>query len=80
MQIKTIIIYLFISIKRAKIKKKNRISVRKYVEKLEPSYLSGGGGLVTKSCPTLVTPWTGARQATWDFPGKNTGVDCHVLL
>ena len=21
-----------------------------------------GGGLVTKSCPTLVTPWTVARQ------------------
>ena len=24
---------------------------------------SEGGGLVTKSCPTLVTPWTVARQA-----------------
>ena len=24
---------------------------------------SGGGGLVTKSCLTLVTPWTVARQA-----------------
>ena len=24
----------------------------------------GGGGLVAKSCPTLVTPWTIARQAT----------------
>ena len=23
----------------------------------------GGGGLVTKLCPTLVTPWTVARQA-----------------
>ena len=23
----------------------------------------GGGGLVTKSCPTLVTPWTIAHQA-----------------
>ena len=23
----------------------------------------GGGGLVAKSCPTLVTPWTIARQA-----------------
>ena len=23
----------------------------------------GGGGLVTKSCPTLVTPWTVAYQA-----------------
>ena len=25
--------------------------------------VGGGGGLVIKSCPTLVTPWTGARQA-----------------
>ena len=24
---------------------------------------SGGGGLVTKSCPTLVIPWTAACQA-----------------
>ena len=24
---------------------------------------SGAGGLVAKSCPTLVTPWTVARQA-----------------
>ena len=23
----------------------------------------GGGGLVTQSCPTLVTPWTAAHQA-----------------
>jgi len=23
----------------------------------------GGGGVVTKSCPTLVTPWTVAHQA-----------------
>ena len=27
------------------------------------SGLHGGGGLVTKSCPTVVTPWTRARQA-----------------
>ena len=25
--------------------------------------IDGGGGLVAKSCPTLVTPWTVARQA-----------------
>ena len=39
-------------------------------------------GLVTKSCPTLVTPWTIARQAplSMDSPGKNTGVGCHFLL
>ena len=26
-------------------------------------HLAGGGGLVTKSCPTPATPWTVARQA-----------------
>ena len=25
-------------------------------------------------------PWTVAHQAPWNFPGKNTGVDCHYLL
>ena len=30
--------------------------------------------LVAKSCPTLATPWTIARQP----PGKNTGVHCHL--
>ena len=44
--------------------------------------MDGGGGLVTKSGPTLVTPWTVACQLLchWDFPGKNTGVGCHFLL
>ena len=32
-----------------------------------------GGGLVTKSCPTLATP-------LWDSPGKDTGVGFHFLL
>ena len=27
------------------------------------SWTGGGGGLVAKSCPTLVTPWTVAHQA-----------------
>ena len=41
-----------------------------------------GGGLVAKSCPTLATLWAVACQAplTRDFPGKDTGVDCHFLL
>ena len=41
-----------------------------------------GGGLVAKSCPTLVTPWTVACRllCPWDFPGKNTRVGCHFLL
>ena len=28
-----------------------------------------GGGLVTKSCPTLVTPWTAACQAPLSIHG-----------
>ena len=39
------------------------------------------GGLVTESCPTLVTPWTTASASLlcpWDFSGKNTGVGCHT--
>ena len=43
---------------------------------------AGGGGLVAKSCLTLVTPWTVACQVPLplDSPGKNTGVGCHFLL
>ena len=38
--------------------------------------------LVTKLCPTLVTPWTVGHQqlCPWDFPGKNTRLGCHFLL
>ena len=41
-----------------------------------------GGGLVAKSCPTLVTPWTVACQTPLSMgsPGKNTGVGCRFLL
>ena len=41
-----------------------------------------GGGLVTKLCLSLVTPWTVAARllCPWDFPGKNPGVGCHFLL
>ena len=44
--------------------------------------LCGGGGLVTKSCLTLATPWTAAHQAplSWNFPVKNTGVGWHFLF
>ena len=39
--------------------------------------------LVTKSCLTLLPPH-GLQLprflCPWDFPGKNTGVDCHFLL
>ena len=38
--------------------------------------------LVTKSCPTLVIPWTVPARVLcpWDSSGKNTGVGCHFLL
>ena len=39
-----------------------------------------GGGLVTKSCPIFVTPWTVSYQATWGFLGKNIGVGFHFPL
>ena len=41
-----------------------------------------GGGVVTKSCLTLATPWTVAHQVPLSrgFPGKNTGVNSHFLL
>ena len=39
--------------------------------------------LVAKSCPTLLQP-QGQQPAMllcpWDFPGKNTGGGCHLLL
>ena len=40
------------------------------------------GGLVTKSWPTLVSPWTVPTRilCPWDSPGKNTGVGCYCLL
>ena len=40
------------------------------------------GGLVTKSCLTLATPWTVAWQTPLfiRFSGGNTGVGCHLLL
>ena len=43
---------------------------------------SGGGGLVAKSCLTLVIPWTVAARffCPWGSPGKNTGVVCQFLL
>ena len=45
-------------------------------------YKISGGGLVAKSCLTLVTPWNVACQAplSLDFPGKNTGMGCNFLL
>ena len=39
----------------------------------------GGGDLVAKSCPTLVTPWTVAHQVplSMGFARQKIGVDCH---
>ena len=39
--------------------------------------------LVTKSCLNLLRPnrwWPSRLLCPWDFPGKNTAVDCHFLL
>ena len=36
-----------------------------------------GGGLVIKSCLTLVISWI---LCPWDSPGKDTGVSCQFLL
>ena len=38
--------------------------------------------LITKSCLTLVTPWTVVHQAPlpMDFSGKNAGVGCQFLV
>ena len=34
-----------------------------YLDNISNMLTDGGGGLVTKSCLTFVTPWTVARQA-----------------
>ena len=40
------------------------------------------GGLVAQSCPILCDPMDciPLGSSVWDFPGKNTGVGCHLLL
>ena len=50
-----------------------------------PVRLEAFGGLVTKSCPTLVTPWAVAvhgknTRVGSHFPCKNTRVGSHFLL
>ena len=44
----------------------------------------GGGGLVAESWPTLCDPLDcsppGSSLCPWDFPGKNTEVNCHFFL
>ena len=49
---------------------------------MDSACCGGGDASVTKSRPTLATPWTVAWQllCLWDSPGKNTGVGCHFLL
>ena len=49
---------------------------------LVPLLKIGGGGLVAKLWPTLVTSQTEelAGYIPWNSPGKNTGVGCHFLL
>ena len=55
------------------------------LSKLTITLVLSAGGLVTKSCLTLATPWTMACQPLLSrvheiSPGKNTGGDCHSLL
>ena len=44
--------------------------------------IGGGGSLVSKSCPTLATPWTVACQAplSMRFSRQEYWVGCHSLL
>ena len=59
----------------------SRIDTIKYPWKALILFHMSGGGLVTKSCPTLETAWTPARLlCPWDSPGKNTAVGCHFFL
>ena len=46
-------------------------------------FVLSGGGLITKSCPTLCDPLDCSPPGSsgpWDFPGKNTGGGCHFFL
>ena len=48
-----------------------------------PEFPTSCCDFVFMSYLTLTTPWTVALQdalSPWDFPGKNTRVDCHFLL
>ena len=50
---------------------------------MRPHDGTGGGGLVAKSCLTLVTPMDCGPPGSavhGDSSGKKTGVDCHFLL
>ena len=53
----------------------SRLKPKNFLELLLHTFY--GGDLVSKLCPTLVTPRTVAPQALcpWDFPGQNTGVE-----
>ena len=48
----------------------------------ENNFYTFGGGLVTKLCLTLVTPWNVACQAplSMGFSRQNIGVGCSFLL
>ena len=46
-----------------------------------PTFACLAAVIVAQSCPTLCDPTDPASLlCPWDFPGKNTGVDCHSLL
>ena len=61
---------------------KNSTIIKPRMAKTAFFKINNGGGLVTKSCLTLATPWTVVCRllCLWDSPGKNTGVSCYFLL
>ena len=40
----------------------------------------GGGVYLLSHVQLFATPGTVARHCPWDFPDKNTGMGCHLLL
>ena len=54
----------------------------KKILSLHPLWVYGGDGLVDKSCPTLVTPWTVACQASLSmgFPRQEYWNGLHFFL
>ena len=55
---------------------KNNILIKNLCNATKPSML------VTQSCPTMHPHglWPTRLLCPWNFPGKNTGGDCHFLL
>ena len=61
-----------------------KLNICKHIVSIHPpkQHWVPTGGLVAKSCLTLMTPWAVAHQASLSrhSPGKDMGVGCHFLL